>query len=540
MSDSASAGLFDELFYDESTSAHKVPFVACEHSLIDGVLVKESDVVDVLSPIRRKGRVGGDDRIKIGTYALCSSETALRAVQAASAAYDHGRGEWPQMTPRQRIDVVAQFATELSAARDEIATILMWEICKNKAAAYKEVDRTVVYMQDTIKELKRLENSSSQFVADSGVLAQVKRSPLGIVLCAAPYNYPLNETFTTLVPALIMGNCVVLKTPRTGGLSHVATLRMYQKLFPKGVINVVHGSGRDVFTPIMQSGLVNVLAFIGSHKAANALHQAHPRPFTVRLALGLDAKNPAIVMPSADLEVATTEAVLGALSFCGQRCTAIKIIFVHESIADAYAAKLAAKVDKLSFGLPFDGSEITPLAEADKPAYLRRVIADAVAKGAKVINKRGCQEDRSLVFPTVLFPVTLDMTVAQEEQFGPVVPIVRFSAVAEVQRYLAATQFGQQAAIFTTQSADLPALIDFLAHQVTRININSQCQRGPDQLPFSGRKVSATGTLSVTDALRAMSIRVAVAANQNDANVKLVQAVLQTGDSNVLRAELLI
>jgi glyceraldehyde-3-phosphate dehydrogenase (NADP+) len=166
--------------------------------------------------------------------------------------------------------------------------------------------------------------------------------------------------------------------------------------------------------------------------------------------------------------------------------------------------------------------------------------ADAVAKGAKVINERGCQEDRSLVFPTVLFPVTLDMIVAQEEQFGPVVPIVRFSAVAEVQRYLAATQFGQQAAIFTTQSADLPALIDFLAHQVTRININSQCQRGPDQLPFSGRKVSATGTLSVTDALRAMSIRVAVAANQNDANVKLVQAVLQTGDSNVLRAELLI
>jgi glyceraldehyde-3-phosphate dehydrogenase (NADP+) len=329
--------------------------------------------------------------------------------------------------------VVAQFAKELSAARDEIADILMWEICKNKAAAYKEVDRTVVYMQDTIKELKRLENSvlaAHCRLGHSGA-GQAQPARHRAVRRAVQLSAQ-RDVHVTLVPALIMGNCVVLKTPRTGGLSHVATLRIYQKLFPKGVINVVHGSGRDVFTPIMKSGLVNVLAFIGSHKAANALHQSHPRPFTVRLALGLDAKNPAIVLPSADLDVATSETVLGALSFCGQRCTAIKIIFVHESIADAYAAKLADKVDKLSFGMPWDGCEITPLAEDDKPAYLRRVIADAVAKGAKVINKRGGEADRSLVFPTVLYPVTLDMTVGAGGAVWPVVPIVRFTDVAEV------------------------------------------------------------------------------------------------------------
>jgi glyceraldehyde-3-phosphate dehydrogenase (NADP+) len=444
------------------------------------------------------------------------------------------------MTPHERIDVVAQFAKELSAARDEIADILMWEICKNKVAAYKEVDRTVIYIQDTIKELKRLENACNPLIADSGILAQVKRSPLGVVLCASPYNYPLNECLVTLVPALLMGNSVVLKTPRVGGLAHVATIKIYQKLFPKGVINVVHGGGRDVFTPIMKTGYVNVLAFIGSNKAANALHQSHPRPFTVRLALGLDAKNPAIILPSADLDVATSETVTGALSFCGQRCTAIKIVFVHESIADAYAAKFADKVDKLSFGMPWDGCEITPLAEDDKPAYLRKVIADALGKGAKIINKRGGEADRSLVFPTVLYPVTLDMIAAQEEQFGPLVPIVRFKDVAEIQRYMEKSEFGQQAAIFTTQSADLPELIDFLAHQVTRINLNAYCQRGPDALPFSGRKNSAIGTLSVSDALRVMSIRVAVATNQNDTNIGLLQGVLQTGKSNTLRAELLI
>ena len=113
----------------------------------------------------------------------------------------------------------------------------------------------------------------------------------------------------------------------TQGLCHVPTLELYAKLFPPGVINIVHGSGREVFGPIMATGKVNVLAFIGSSKAANALHQQHPRPFTVRLALGLDAKNPAIVTADADLDVAASECTLGSLSYCGQRCTAVRCIF---------------------------------------------------------------------------------------------------------------------------------------------------------------------------------------------------------------------
>eukprot|EP01108_Squamamoeba_japonica_P002684 TRINITY_DN2308_c0_g2_i1.p1 TRINITY_DN2308_c0_g2~~TRINITY_DN2308_c0_g2_i1.p1 ORF type:complete len:417 (-),score=181.15 TRINITY_DN2308_c0_g2_i1:1266-2471(-) len=390
--------VFDSIFFDASKDSRKPPSVDCTDVLINGELrADDGEIKPVHSPIRKANASGdGDDLIEIGRYAYSTEATALAAVQAASDAYKCGTGAWPAMTPRARIEYVQKFAVALKAAREEIADIIQWEICKNKGAAFKEVDRTVEYILDTIAELKKVENECVPMKVGGGIVAQIKRSPLGVVLCAAPYNYPLNETYTTLIPALIMGNTVVLKTPRTGGLCHVPTLKMFADIFPPGVVNVVHGSGRAVFGPIMKSGLVNVLAFIGSSGAANSLHQSHPRPFTVRLALGLDAKNPAIVMRNADLDVAVKQVTLGALSFCGQRCTAIKIVFVHESIADEFAERFAASVDELRIGLPWDGADITPLAEPHKPAYLRKVIDDAVSKGARIINKRGNQFDRRL------------------------------------------------------------------------------------------------------------------------------------------------
>jgi len=112
--------------------------------------------------------------------------------------------------------------------------------------------------------------------------------------------------------------------------------------------------------------------------------------------------------------------------------------------------------------------------------------------------------------PTLLYPCDRSMRVANEEQFGPVVPVIRYKELKEVEDFFISTEYGQQAALFTMDSAEIPPFINFLAHHVTRINVNAQCQRGPDCMPFGGRKVSAAGTLSLYDALRTMSIRVAV------------------------------
>jgi acyl-CoA reductase-like NAD-dependent aldehyde dehydrogenase len=187
---------------------------------------------------------------------------------------------------------------------------------------------------------------------------------------------------------------------------------------------------------------------------------------------------------------------------------------VHSSLREEFLQKFCAAVDSMPLGLPWvAGVGVTPLPEEEKPKYIRTLIDDAVGKGAKIVNGRGGQCDRTLVAPTVLFPVLPGMRVYSEEQFGPLVPVVEWSHEQELYDYLVATSFGQQASIFTQNSsaAAVGHLIDVLSNQVSRINVNCQCQRGPDSFPFTGRKDSAYGTLSVFDALRVFSLRSLVA-----------------------------
>ena len=156
-----------------------------------------------------------------------------------------------------------------------------------------------------------------------------------------PYNYPLNETFATLIPALLMGNTVVFKPPQYGTLAVLAAARgVPRPRSRKGVINTIYAPGAVVVPRLLASGKVNVLALIGSSKVADHLKKQHPKSHRLRAILGLDAKNAAIVLPDADIELAVKECLLGALSFNGQRCTALKMLIVHRSIVDAFLRAL--------------------------------------------------------------------------------------------------------------------------------------------------------------------------------------------------------
>jgi len=146
----------------------------------------------------------------IGSYPLLTEEHALDALDAACRAYDHGRGAWPTMSVAERIGHVGAFAARMKEQRDAVVKLLMWEIGKTLPDAEKEFDRTLDYIRDTIEALKDLDRVSSRLVLEQGVIGQIRRAPLGVALCMGPFNYPLNETFTTLIPALIMGNTVIV------------------------------------------------------------------------------------------------------------------------------------------------------------------------------------------------------------------------------------------------------------------------------------------------------------------------------------------
>jgi glyceraldehyde-3-phosphate dehydrogenase (NADP+) len=509
--------------------------------LINGeIRTWDGEVEDARSPIYLQTE-SGPVSPTLGYFPSHTEEAALEALQAAISAYDRGRGRWATMSVAERIERVQDFAYRMKERRDEVVDILMWEICKSLADSRKEFDRTVGYIIDTIDALKNLDRVSSRFEIVEGVIGQIRRGPLGVVLCMGPCNYPLNETFTTLIPALIMGNTIVLKTPRPGTLPIYPLLEAFRDSFPPGVINTVYGSGRVVIPPLMSSGEVDVLAFIGSSKAADRLEKQHPDPHRLRSILGLEAKNPAVILPDADLDLTVKECILGTLSFNGQRCTALKILFVHRNVVEEFLEKFTAAVGALKFGMPWDeGVFLTPLAEPEKTAYFTDLVEDAKKFGATVVNEAGGTVNGSFFYPAVVYPITSEMRLYHEEQFGPVIPVVVYDDLETPIDYIVKSNYGQQVSIFGQDRSAIADLIDPLVNQVCRVNLNSQCQRGPDVFPFTGRKDSAVGTLSVSDALRSFSIRTIVAAKDTEVNKSLITDIVRERHSNFLSTDFIL
>jgi glyceraldehyde-3-phosphate dehydrogenase (NADP+) len=495
----------------------------------------------VLSPLLTRGGDGQLEQVEIGSYPVTGVAEADEALEAAAAAYNNGRGQWPTMSVAERIACVEEFTRQMLSKRREVVNLLMWEIGKSQADSEKEFDRTIVYIRDTIDALKKLDNDNSRFQIVEGTIGQIRRSPLGITLCMGPYNYPLNETFTTLIPALIMGNVVLLKPPKFGVLLYYPLLEAFRSAFPAGVINTVYGKGSELVPHLMGSGKINVLALIGSSRVADQLKKAHPKSNRLRAVLGLDAKNAAIILPDADLDLAVKECVAGSLSFNGQRCTAIKMILVHQSIAESFLRRFSEAVNALKVGMPWDqGVMVTPLPDTAKCDYLTDCIEDAKAKGAKVINEGGGTVVETLFQPAVVFPVKEGMKLYREEQFGPVVPVAPFEDIEQALDYIISSDYGQQVSLFGSDPHQIAALVDPLVNQVCRVNLNCQCQRGPDVFPFAGRKDSAEGTLSVHDALRAFSIRSMVATKQTEDSKKLLDAIVLSNESNFINTRFIL
>jgi glyceraldehyde-3-phosphate dehydrogenase (NADP+) len=483
---------------------------------------------------------GGFVRPSLGPAPHLDADAAMTAMDAAEKAWDDGKGEWPTMTVAKRIDAMEAFVDRMKKVREPVVERMMWEIGKTQPDSYKEFDRTVEYIEDTVQALKQMDRGSAGFSVEKGFFAQIRRSPFGPTLCMGPYNYPLNETFTTLIPAVIMGNPVVSKLPRFGQLLNTPLLEAFRDSFPPGVVNIVNGKGSDIITPIMQSGRVSMLAFIGASRTADVLKAQHPHPHRFRSVLSLDAKNLAVVLPDADLKVTIPQLIAGCLGFNGQRCTAIKIVYVHKSRRAEVIDALSDAVSELSAGFPWkQGVKLTPLADQRAVTWLQGLLEEAIEKGATIMNPGGGDVIENYVHPAIVFPVTKEMRLHEVEQFGPIIPIREYENIDEVLQYAVESQYGQQVSVFGYDPAVLGPLIDALVNQVSRVNLNVQCQRGPDTFPFTGRKASAEGTLSVEDALKRFSIRSLVATDYSERNRELVNEILAKRSSNFLRTDFL-
>lgn len=385
-----------------------------------------------------------------------------------------------------------------------LAKIMTLEIAKDYESSYKEVIRSCEFIRYTADAGQNVEGESIQgdnFPGGSiNKMSIVTRSPVGTVLAISPFNYPINLSISKVAPALIGGNCVLLKPPTQGSISALHIAEIFNRAgLPHGVFNTITGKGSEIGDYLSTHPLIDFINFTGSTKVGRRMSKIAEM---VPQIFELGGKDAAIVLDDADMDYTVELITQGAFSYSGQRCTAVKRVLVIDRIADELVDKIKEITSKLKVGNPMDkGVVITPLISDEAADYVSELILDALDKGAKLVM--GNKRENNLLWPTILDYVTEDMRVAWEEPFGPVLPIIRVRDEEEAIRISNKSEFGLQASIFT-QDIDKAFTIANLL-EVGTVQINNKPERGPDNFPFLGVKNSGMGTQGVRYSILAMT-----------------------------------
>ncbi|KAH9616040.1 hypothetical protein KSS87_011987 [Heliosperma pusillum] len=322
--------------------------------------------------------------------------------------------------------------------------------------------------------------------------------PLGLVLAIPPFNYPVNLAVSKIAPALIAGNSLVLKPPTQGAVAALHMVHCFHLAgFPKGLISCVTGKGSEIGDFLTMHPGVNCISFTGGDTGIAISKKAGMIP----LQMELGGKDACIVLEDADLDLVAANIVKGGFSYSGQRCTAVKVVLVMDSVAETLVEKVKAKVAKLTVGPPEEDCDITPVVTESSANFIEGLVKDAKEKGATF-----CQEykrEGNLIWPLLLDNVRPDMRIAWEEPFGPVLPVIRINSVEEGIHHCNASNFGLQGCVFTKDINKAMLISD--AMESGTVQINSAPARGPDHFPFQGIKDSGIGSQGITNSINMMT-----------------------------------
>lgn len=446
----------------------------------------------------------------IGSVQALTQDEVNQCIQSAKAA----QPDWSLMSIYDRAHYLHAWADGLLKMKEELATIMMKEVGKAYQDAIKEVERTADLIHYTVEEAIHLSGESlngEHFPGGSrSKLAVIERVPLGVVLAISPFNYPVNLAAAKLAPALITGNTVIFKPATQGSISGTKMIEALAKTnLPAGVLNLVTGKGSVIGDYLIEHDDIALVTFTGGTSTGERIAQ---KAKMIPLVMELGGKDPAIICEDANLELAAKQIVSGAYSYSGQRCTAIKRVLVHRSVADELVSLIQSEVEKLSVGSPEDNATIVPLIDEQSADFVQGLIDDALEKGATLVlgNKR----EENLIYPTLLDHVTKEMRIAWEEPFGPVLPIIRVNSQEEAIEIANASEYGLQASVFT-QNLD-KALTIARKLETGSIQINGRTERGPDHLPFIGIKKSGLGIQGVRRSIESMTREKVIILNINE------------------------
>ena len=434
-------------------------------------------------------------------------------VDFAMKSADEAQKSWRNVAVNKRAEVLYKAADLLIEKVDEMSSIMMREIGKDKKSCESEILRSADYIRFTADTAKNLSGESIPGDSFPGFkknkISVVTREPLGVVLAISPFNYPVNLAASKIAPALIAGNSVVLKPATQGSLCGLYLAKVFEQAgVPAGVLNTITGRGSVIGDYIVKHPDVDFINFTGSTEIGSRISSITSM---VPLLMELGGKDAAIVLEYADLDVAASNIVAGANSYSGQRCTAVKRILVVDKVADKLLEKVKVKVEALKVGNPVDGSDVVPLIDMKSADFVWELIEDAKAKGAKLIV--GGNREENLIYPTLFDNVTTDMRLAWEEPFGPVLPIIRVKDKDEAIEIANKSEYGLQSSVFTENINEAFYVADRL--EVGTVQVNNKTERGPDHFPFLGVKASGIGTQGIKYSIEAMSRPKATVINLN-------------------------
>ncbi|UXH80685.1 aldehyde dehydrogenase family protein [Roseateles amylovorans] len=427
----------------------------------------------------------------IGLYAQADAAQTETAIAAAQAAFPG----WAASTPQQRFDVLDAVGNEILARREEIGRLLSREEGKTLAEGMGETHRAAMIFKFFAAEALRCGGEVLASVRP-GVSVDVLRQPVGVVGLIAPWNFPIAIPAWKIAPALAYGNCVVFKPAElVPGCAWTIAEILSRTALPKGVFNLVMGSGSQVGQTLVDSRRVKALSFTGSVATGRRIIAAcAARQAKVQAEMG--GKNPLIVLDDADLNVAVNAAVQSAYFSTGQRCTASSRVIVTEGIHDRFIDAVVAKLKTLTIDHALKaGTDIGPVVDQRQLDQNLRYVDIAKKEGGTLVWGGEVVERATMGFyqmPALITNTTNEMTISREEVFGPVANVVRVKDYDEALAVANDTEFGLSAGI-CTQS--LKYASHFKLHaEAGMVMINLPTAGVDYHVPFGGSKGSSYGS----------------------------------------------
>ena len=426
----------------------------------------------------------------VGSVPSFGAAETRRAIDAAQAAFH----PWRAKTAGERAKILKRWFELMMENQEDLARLMTLEQGKPLAEARGEIAYAASFIEWFAEEARRVYGEVIPSPLPDRRLIVLKQ-PVGVCAAITPWNFPAAMITRKVSPALAAGCTAVVKPAEQTPLTALALAELAQRAgFPPGVFNVVTGSAASapkIGGELTGNPIVRKLSFTGSTEIGRLL-MAQCAPTIKKVSLELGGNAPFIVFDDADIDAAVEGAMLSKYRNTGQTCVCANRLLVQEGVYESFAGKLAARVKQLKVGSGMeDGVTQGPLIDGQALAKVEAHLADAVAKGARILTG-GKRHPRGGTFfePTVLADVTAEMQCAREETFGPVAPLFRFKTEADAVALANATEFGLAGYFYSRDIGRIWRVAEALEYGIVGINTGIISN---EVAPFGGVKQSGIG-----------------------------------------------